>query len=179
VALYGLGVWTAFMESATFTRTIVLEQGQTGWQKIQSLFSAVRMWGGSVDMAYGAQLTLALALVAGLVWLWRSAASFDLKAAGLVVASLLATPYMLDYDLVVLAVAIAFLARHGIREGFRDWEVTLLAFAWVAPLVTRSIATVAYVPLGLVAMLALFALTIVRAADDLAKTSRRESLAGA
>jgi hypothetical protein len=96
-----------------------------------------------------------------------------------VVASLLATPYVLDYDLVVIAVAIAFLVRHGLSEGFRDFEITLLAAAWVAPLVTRSIAGATGLPLGLIAMLALYALTLKRALGDRAGTPRRESLAGA
>jgi len=42
----GSEVWHAFANSTTFTRTVVLEQGGTGWEKIQSIFSAARMWGG-------------------------------------------------------------------------------------------------------------------------------------
>ena len=127
--IFGRDIWTAFAGSAAFTRTVVLEEGQTGWQKIQSLFSAVRMWGGTVDLAYGAQAVLAVALAASLVWLWRSRACLDLKAAGLVTASLLATPYVLDYDLVALAVAGAFFIRHSLADGFRNYEITALAFA--------------------------------------------------
>ena len=174
--LFGRDIWTAFAGSAEFTRTVVLEEGQTGWQKIQSLFSTVRMWGGSVDVAYGAQIALGLALAASVVWLWRSQARFELKAAALVIASLLATPYVLDYDLVVLAIAGAFLARHGLAHGFRDFEITALAFAWAAPMVTRSIALYTGVPLGLIAMLALYGLTLRRAAVDLAEANGRQHL---
>lgn len=176
VALFGVGIWTAFAGSEQFTRTVVLEQGQTGWQKIQSLFSAVRMWGGTVDMAYAAQTMLAVALAVSLVWLWRSRASFDLKAAALVTASLLATPYVLDYDLVVLAVAGAFLVRHGLRHGFADYEISALALAWTAPLVSRSIDHAIGLPVGLLAMLALYGLIVRRAAADLAETDRRQHL---
>ena len=146
----------------------MLEAGDTGWEKIQSVFSAVRMWGGSVDAAYAAQAALALAAAASLVWLWRSRAADELKAAALACACLLATPYVLDYDLVVLAVAIAFFARHGLAHGFRDYEISVLAFVWLVPLITRSIAGVTGLPLGLIAMLALYALTLRRAAADLA-----------
>jgi hypothetical protein len=51
---------------------------------------------------------------------------------GFLTAALLATPYVLDYDLVVLAVAIAFFARHGLQHSFRNYEISLLAAAWVA-----------------------------------------------
>ena len=84
-----------------------------------------------------------------LAWLWRSDAAFELKAAALALGSLLATPYVLDYDLVVLAVAIAFFARHGLRHGFRDFEISLLAAAWIVPLLSRSVAGVTGIPLGL------------------------------
>ena len=35
---FGIDVWTAFFASTKFTRTVVLEQGGTGWFKIQSVF---------------------------------------------------------------------------------------------------------------------------------------------
>ena len=165
--LFGVSVWHAFIESATFTRTIVLEAGGTGWEKIQSLFSAVRMWGGSIDAAYAAQGALALTLAASVVWLWRSQAAFELKAAALAIACLLATPYVLDYDMVVLGIAIAFLVRHGLARGFHPYEISLLALAWAAPFLTRSVAGLSGVPLGLIVMLALYAMTLRRAAHDL------------
>src|SRR5262249_24839927 len=80
---------------------------------------------------------------------------------------LLATPYILDYDLVVLAVSIAFFTRHALARGFLDYEITALVFAWTAPLVSRSVADAAGLPIGLIAMLALYAFTLRRAAIDL------------
>ena len=162
----GDGVWHAFAESTSFTRTIVLEQGDTGWEKIQSIFSAVRMWGGGVQLAYAVQVALAIALAASLAWLWQSDAAFELKAAALSLASLLATPYVLDYDLVVAGVAIAYFARLGLTAGFRDYELSLLAAAWLAPLLTRGVAQVTAIPLALPALLALYGLILRRVALD-------------
>ena len=42
---------------------------------------------------------------------------------------MLATPYSLDYDLMLLAPAIAFLAADGLARGFAPWEKTALALA--------------------------------------------------
>jgi hypothetical protein len=165
-ALLGSGIWHAFADSMNFTQTVVLEQGGTGWQKIQSIFSAVRAWGASVPIAYAAQASLFAALAATLAWLWHSNAAFELKAAALALGSLLATPYVLDYDLVVLAVAIAFFARHGLQHGFRDFEISLLAAAWIVPLLSRSIASATFIPLGLLVELALYAFVLRRAALD-------------
>ena len=173
VAALGGGVWHAFADSMNFTQTIVLEQGGTGWEKIQSAFSAARNWGADVHTAYAIQIALGLSLAATLAWLWHSDAAFELKAAGLVIASLLATPYVLDYDLVVLAIAIAFLARHGLISGFRDYEISLLTAAWIVPLLSRGIAGATGIPLGLIAMLALYSFALHRAAVDRERTTVR------
>jgi len=162
----GSNVWHAFVDSMTFTQTVVLEQGGTGWEKIQSAFSAARHWGLDVHSAYAVQSMLAVTLAGSLVWLWHGDAAFELKASALATASLLATPYVLDYDLVVLAVAIAFFARHGLAHGFRDYEISVLAAAWLVPLLSRSVAGVTTIPLGLVIMLTLFGLTMRRALTD-------------
>ena len=162
----GGGVWHAFADSMTFTQTVVLEPGGIGWEKIQSAFSAMRMWGAGVRTAYAIQIALALMLAASLAWLWQSNAEFELKASALATASLLATPYVLDYDLVVLAVAIVFFVRHGMNRGFHDYEISLLAAAWVMPLLSRAIAGVTGIPLGLLALLALYVFIVQRAVRD-------------
>jgi hypothetical protein len=162
----GQDVWQAFAGSTEFSRRIVLQAGGTGWEKIQSIFSAVRNVGGSVWLAYAAQAALTVGLVASLAWLWRSRAAHELKAAALALACLLATPYVLDYDLMVLAIAIAFLARHGFANGFRDYEVSLLAAAWGMPLIARGVMGATGVPIGLIVLVALYALTLRRAAHD-------------
>jgi hypothetical protein len=165
-ALLGSGIWHAFADSMNFTQTVVLEQGGTGWQKIQSIFSAARMWGASVPIAYAAQGSLLAMLAVSLAWLWHSDAGFELKAAALAAGSLLATPYVLDYDLVVLAVAIAFLAQYGLNHGFRDYEISLLAAAWIMPLLSRSVAGATYMPLGLLVLLACYAFILRQAILD-------------
>ncbi|MBV9980725.1 glycosyltransferase family 87 protein [Bradyrhizobium sp.] len=162
----GAEVWHAFAASFGFTQTVVLEQGGTGWEKIQSAFAAVRNWGADLGTAYAIQTALAIGLAATLAWLWHGTSAFELKAAALATASLLATPYVLDYDLVVLAVAIAFLVRHGLVSGFRDFEISLLAAAWIVPLLSRSIAAATGIPLGLVVLLALYLSILRRAAID-------------
>jgi hypothetical protein len=165
-ASLGDGVWHAFIDSMNFTQTVVLEQGGTGWEKIQSAFSAARNWGADIRTAYAIQTALGVMLATTIAWLWHSEAAFELKASALATASLLATPYVLDYDLVVLAVALAFLARHGFTRGFRDYEISLLAAAWIVPLLSRGVAGATGIPLGLLVMLALYGFTLKRALRD-------------
>jgi hypothetical protein len=163
---FGVDVWTAFLASTKFTRTVVLEQGGTGWYKIQSVFSWVRMWGGGIALAYAVQGAVTLAVAASLCWLWRSAAAYALKAAALIIGCVLATPYGLDYDLMLLAPAIAFIAVDGLARGFAPWEKSVLAALWVVPLIARSVPEYTLIPLAVPVMLLAFALLLRRAKSN-------------
>ncbi|MGE0563087.1 MAG: glycosyltransferase family 87 protein [Pseudolabrys sp.] len=160
---FGTEVWTAFLASGTFTRDVVLEQGGTGWHKIQSVFSWVRMWGGGVTLAYVVQGIVAAAVAVTLARLWRGNAAFALKAAALLIGTLLATPYSLDYDLMLLAPAIALLAADAMQRGFAPWQKTLLAALWLMPLVARSAAETTMIPLAVPLLLAAFAMILALA----------------
>jgi hypothetical protein len=52
-----------------------------------------------------------------------------LKAAALAAGTLLITPYLFLYDLMVLAIAVAFLVRIGLRRGFARYELPALGLA--------------------------------------------------
>jgi alpha-1,2-mannosyltransferase len=166
---FGPPVWHAFMVGAEFTRSVVLEQGDTGWHKIQSVFSWARMWGAPVPLAYGIQSVASLALAVATAWLWRGKAPYPLKAAALCLAAILATPYTLDYDMMVLAPAIAFLAADGMTRGFGPWQKTALAALWLVPLLARSFAQLTLVPLGVPVMLAVFVVVLRRAEPGVAR----------
>lgn len=168
---FGTEIWLAFYESRHFSQHHILEAGSTGWQKIQSIFSAIRMWGGSVDQAYFAQACLSLFLVISTIWIWRSKADHDLKAASLIVGSLLITPYMLDYDMVALAPALLFVTRYGLKAGFTPYERLLLAAIWTAPILTRPANEYLAAPIGLAAMLGLFVLILYKARGEEAVAS--------
>jgi len=167
--VFGVQVWHAFFVGAEFTRTVVLEQGDTGWHKIQSIFSWARMWGAPVSLAYAIQGAATLVFAMASAWLWHGKAPYPLKASGLCLAAILATPYTLDYDMMVLAPAIAFLAADGMARGFGPWEKTALAALWLVPLVARTVPQVTLIPLGVPAMLAMFVLVLRRAEFALAR----------
>jgi hypothetical protein len=147
-ALFGTEVWSAFLASTHFTRTVVLEQGNTGFNKIQSVFAWTRLWGGSVPLAYAMQGIASTAAAAALVIIWRRPASFADRGAALCLAALLTTPYCLDYDLMVLAPAIALLGAQGMEHGFRPYEKSLLVLLWLVPILARNVAAATLIPLG-------------------------------
>jgi len=174
---FGPQVWEAFAASTQFTRTVVLEAGDPGWHKIQSAFSWVRMWGGSIAVAYMLQAAVTLAVGATLIWLWRSAASFALKASALCLSAMLASPYGYDYDMMILAAAMAFLASDGLAQGWRPWEKTLLAGFWLMPIAARGIALATFIPLGVIAMVAVYVAILLRGATELSKQTHMPAAA--
>jgi hypothetical protein len=59
-----------------------------------------------------------------------------------------------------------FFVRHGLSRGFRTFEISLLAAAWIAPLLSRGVAGATGIPLGLMVLLAFYAFTLRRALID-------------
>jgi alpha-1,2-mannosyltransferase len=162
LAAFGTATWEGFFSHLEFTRMVV-EQGAVGFAKNQSPFAAVRILGGGSDLAYAAQGAITCALLVVVIFLWRSAADFRLKAASLLAASLIATPQAFDYDMAILAPALAFAVSHGLDKGFKPFEKTGLALVWISPLLARPLANAVLLPLGQIAILMFFAGLIHRA----------------
>ena len=167
-ALFGIATWQAFFQSLTLTRTVVLEQGSTGWERIDSIFSAMRMFGGGIEFAYITQGIYGTLGAFAIIWIWRSRAAPELKSAALVTACLMVTPYVLDYDLIVLALPIAWLAACGLRQGFLPWEKITLLATWLLPLLSRALAKYMYLPIAPLVMAALLLLILRRARQPIA-----------
>lgn len=152
MSAFGAEAWLSFFKFAAFTKSVVLEQGGTGWYKIQSAFSAVRALHGSVAAAYAAQAVLTLTILLSLAAAILMGADRRLVAAATATASLLATPYCLDYDMTILGIAIAFMVAHSAQFGFAPYEKTFLAAVWILPLFARSVMQGASIPIGVVVM---------------------------
>jgi hypothetical protein len=121
----------------------------------------VRLCGGGIPLAYAMQGVVSATVVAGVAWTWRSATGErNLKAALLVVSTLLASPHVLDYDLMILALAIAFAAKAGLANGFRDYEISILGAAWIVPLLARGVAGITGIPIGVLVLLALYGIIL-------------------
>jgi hypothetical protein len=168
--LFGIDIWRAFSSSEEFTRTVVLEQGRTGFYRIQSMFAWVRMWGGPIPLAYIAQGLVTLLCGLSLFRVWRSDVSRSIKGASLCIAAILATPYSLDYDLMALSPAIALLAADGIAQGFRPYEKSTIAALWLMPFFARALPALTSVPIAVPVMIAALALTLRYAAFENTRT---------
>jgi hypothetical protein len=166
--VFGSASWQAFVHWMPITSRVVLDQGGADWSRLQSLFGLVRAHGGSEALAFAVQMTGSAAAAIGIIWLWRSHAPFDLKAAALAAATLVATPYLYMYDVVVLAVAVAFLLRFTIERGFTAPEAAGLAGAGLLILIFPYVKT----QVGLAAVLIVLALVMQRALAEVTRPAR-------
>jgi len=156
---FGSASWEAFVHWMPITGRVVLGEGAADWSRLQSLFGLMRAHGAGEMLAWTVQTVSALAVVAGIVALWRSPASYEIKAAGLAAGALLATPYIYIYDLVVLAVAVAFLLRLALRRGFSAVDVGALGAAGLLILSFPYVQT----QVGLAAVIVVAGLVVERA----------------
>jgi arabinofuranan 3-O-arabinosyltransferase len=131
LAAFGIGAWLALPGTLFFWADAVLHHGAVNgvaipWAALQTVYGIVRTCYGTTAVAWLIQGCVS-AGTAALVWLvWRSSARYVLKAALLSAATLIATPYAWGYDLTVIAIPIAFLAKDQIERGVLRGEQTML-----------------------------------------------------
>jgi glycosyl transferase family 87 len=123
---FGTESWQAFFHWLPMFSQAFLTEGRAPWGKMQSIFALVRYFGGSEPLGWAFQWTMIVAVAAALVLLWRSRVRYSLKAAALATGTLLVTPYLFLYDVMVLAIAVGFLVRIGLSDGFRRHELPAL-----------------------------------------------------
>ena len=126
---FGTESWQAFFHWMPMFSQAFLTEGKAPWWKMQSLFALVRTFGGTEQLAWIFHWIFAGAVTVVLALMWRSRVRYAVKAAALATGALLTTPYLFMYDMMVLAIPVAFLVRMGLSNGFRAWELPALACA--------------------------------------------------
>ena len=123
---FGSDAWQALFHWMPMFSQAFLTEGRAPWGKMQSIFALVRYAGGSEQLAWIFQWIMSGTVAVLLALMWRSRISYPLKAAALAAGALLITPYLFLYDLMVLAIAVAFLVRIGLNQGFQRLELPAL-----------------------------------------------------
>jgi hypothetical protein len=142
VATLVLGVesWRAFLAASSLARQ-TLEGGLVEPGKMVSVFAAVRVLGGGVGLAYGVQALVALGTAAILVVALRQRPGGVGELALAAAATPLLSPFLLDYDLVLLGLPLAWMLSIAQRSGgFLPWEKVILSAGFVLPFVARPAA---------------------------------------
>lgn len=112
--LFGLDVWAHYAGNLTFLRHAILEDGTGVWHRMVSVFVAARRLGASVELAYAVQAFAGVLACIAVAIVWLRDAPSGIKNAVLLLGTCLATPYLQDYDLVFLAIVVAWLWREPV-----------------------------------------------------------------
>jgi hypothetical protein len=155
-AVFGNESWFAFTSGISHS---LVSDGSADWGKMQTASGLVRALGGGDTLAWSAQIGVTVIAAAAVAVVWRSSTAYEIKAAALSVAALLAAPHLLTYDLVILAVPLAFLFRLGRSHGFQQYELAGMGLACLLIFVFPFVEA----PVGLAAVVVTAALVANRA----------------
>jgi alpha-1,2-mannosyltransferase len=156
--LFGAETWVAFFRQLGLLGQM-MQLGASFWPRMPTVFAALRLLGAGIGIAQAAQLVSTLAAAAAVAFVWHRPLALDLKAAVLAISVFLASPYAWDYDMPVLLLAAAWLARAAGRGGLLPWErfavLAIVVLPWPMILLARILA----LPVGPVVLwLSLFVL---------------------
>ena len=162
----GLSTWLAFFQDLHLMRAQLTDAHL--WDRMPTVFGAVRLGGGGAGLALTLQIIVALLVMAGVYWVWRGRASLPLRASVLVVGTLLVTPHAGNYDLTLLLLPLAWMAQEGFQRQWGPGEKIMLGLAWLSPflnLISVALASLHLEPLILAAWL-IYLLTRAAPAEE-------------
>jgi alpha-1,2-mannosyltransferase len=174
---FGPGIWSAFFADMTEARRNWMEPvNPLSLVQWITVFSAVRLHGGPLPLAYAAQaavsITAAALLVRALLLRAPGERSGAAEIAAVVACVPFCSPFMLQYDLVILAMPMAWLLGEALRNGFRRGEGLALAGAFAAPVLFKITAFDNAIKLSVIATSALlFAVVLRRMTEKPARIS--------
>jgi len=143
----GWPAWHGFLANSGAARAD-LEYLPIKWPMMQSLYAGIRDAGGGLAAGYAGQAVLACLALAILAWICARRRGAGAEMAALSATALLVTPFLYDYDLVLLTAPLAWLAGQGSRAGLARWEKALLVTLYILPVFARAVGLWAGVPLA-------------------------------
>jgi hypothetical protein len=135
IALFGAEVWAAFPHGFAVQGELSLgADPDSNWGYLQTAYGLIRSLHGPARLAWLVQGLVTLGGVATVWIVWRSRVCFELKAAILSAAALLATPYAFAYDMAAIVIPASFLATDQLSRGLLQGEKTMWIVLFGAPL---------------------------------------------
>jgi len=128
----GQQVWIAYWHNISLPMKL-LEKGVLPIDRMVTVFSALLQLGTGLATALVVQTVIMAAVVGAIFWLWRRETPFAVQVSGLVLGILLFTPFSYSYDLVLLAIPLAWLGWEGYNKKWLPGEQLLLVLGWAMP----------------------------------------------
>ncbi len=159
--VFGEKAWQGFLANAPLAK-MALEAGLVGFPKMTSSFAAMRLLGATPLTAWSVQSVVSLAALIAVLSVSRRRPGAAAEGATMAVAACLATPFLLTYDLMLIAVPLAWIAARAGRGGYLPWEKLVLVTAFALPLVAGPLALHTGAPVAPVVLTALLVIVVRR-----------------
>jgi hypothetical protein len=143
-AMFGIEIWKDYAAHVTVLRKLILEDGEGVWHRMVSVFVMARHFGAGVTLSYALQACSGAVAAAVVAWAWRRDIPAAHRNALFVLGTLMAAPYLQDYDLVIGALVAVWtmqMAATGAlsrRAALAVSALVLLVPAMAAPLAKAS-----------------------------------------
>jgi alpha-1,2-mannosyltransferase len=147
LSVFGWEVWRDYLTAAAASPA-VYQSGRISFTGFINPFGAVLLLGGTPTMAYRVQAVTILAAAALVAYVWRRGLSLPIRAATLAAATLAALPVALFYDLMLAAIATAWLLRADSKYRLAEWEKIVLAGLFLLTLNPRGFSEILHLPIG-------------------------------
>lgn len=140
IIFFNLDVWLAFKQQMPFV-TSLIEDGYLPWAKLSTVFALGMLLNLGVKASYAIQglFTIGTTLAVFLIW-YKKVIPFSLKVSFLLAGIFLVTPYAFQYDLVILALAMAWYGWEAYTNGWRPYEKLVLLLIWITPMFNDPVA---------------------------------------
>jgi hypothetical protein len=144
--LFGAGTWSQWY-ALTQAAQSAMAGGSVGYAKMVSPFAGLMLLGNPPHVSYIGQGAVSAGVVLMLSMAgWRRTFTPELGAL-MLVGAVLVTPFVLDYDLLLLVPAMIVVAAYGTPGGFAPWEKLAVFLAFAAPAFARPIGLNLHLPI--------------------------------
>lgn len=160
LSVYGPETWIAFIDGVRGASDN-LTSGKFPLFKMATPFAGARYAGLPMEAAavFHGACALAAAFAVGIVW--RRVKDAELRAAALLAGVFLAAPYAYYYEMVILVLPAALIAKRGLEQGWIRREQVLLTAAFLLTMLLPGKPHKIGISWGLIAV-AVVAVTVVR-----------------
>lgn len=145
ILAFGSETLVAFVHNMGLANSFI-ESGRALLFRVPTPFAALKLLHAPTPVAGAVQAVSALCAAATVCYAWGRPSAFGLRAAVLVCASMLVSPYLYDYDLSWYGVLIAWVVYHAREHGFRRGQREWLAVLWLAPIAGLTLVSHLHVP---------------------------------
>jgi hypothetical protein len=161
LSVFGWEVWRDYLTAAAASPA-VYQSGRISFTGFINPFGAVLLLGGTPMMAYRVQAVTIVTAAALVAYVWRRGLCLPIRAATLAAATLAALPIALFYDLMLAAIAAAWLLRADGKYRLAEWEKIVLAGLFVLTFNPRSFSEILHLPIGPLVTLGFIAFVVAR-----------------